>query len=154
MKKILLSFFIMITAVAAAQKNNPLSYPYYINGITEIGQNGEIYLKEIKTKGFSYTDYNQKGHENIANEKAAFIFEKITTTPAISLSSYPNLQYWRKAPSGDWITDAEGGSGTFNNKLEKDITIVMVLDCSTSLGDDFQKVKDYAISFMRKIFHG
>lgn len=140
----------MTSAVVFAQKNNPFSYPYYISGVTEIDVNneGEITLKDIKSKGFKYSHHRKGG---IRNEKASFVFEEITTTPSISISG-KRLQYWRQDKSGEWVTDAEGGNGTFNEKLEKDITFVMSIDCSASLGNDFQRVKNNALSFIDKIY--
>lgn len=150
MKKILFTFiFVMTSAVLFAQKNNPFSYPYYISGETEIDANndGFINIKNVNCKGFKYTRHRRSGTQ----ERPSFVFEEIKTDPPISITG-KRLQYWRQDKSGEWITDAEGGNGTFDDKLEKDITIVMTLDCSASLGSDFQRVKNSALSFLEKIY--
>lgn len=140
---------IVATVSFAQRHNNPFSYPYYISGVTEIDANdGDINLKNVKSKGFEYARFRRGV---IRNEKAGFVFDSIRTNPPISITN-KRLQYWRQDKSGEWITDAEGGNGTFNDNLEKDITIVMALDCSTSLGSDFQRVKNGAISFLETIF--
>lgn len=152
MKKILFSILLLLSsAVLFGQKKGPFSYPYYIKGVTEIDpNNGEITLNNIEVKGFTYSDFKKAGI-NLRSEKASFIFERIRTNPAISLTG-KTLQYWRQDRSGEWITDAEGGSGTFNDKLEKNITIVMALDCSSSMGSDFSRLQSGAISFLNRIY--
>lgn len=138
------------TAVNAQKKANPLSYPYYICGTTTIDpNNGTVTLRDISYKGFSCKKENFKtGIEH--NEKALFRFEEIQTNPSISLKG-KRLQYWRQDESGAWITDAEGGTGIAEDRLNKYITIMLVLDCSRSLGLDFDKVKKGAISFIEKL---
>ena len=150
MKKFsLIVIMLMTTIVLFGQKKGPFSYPYYIKGVTEINPNdGKINLTNIEVKGFDYSDFNKRGEWD---EKARFVFEKIRTNPPISLNG-KKLQYWRQDKSGEWITDAEGGSGTFSDKLEKDITIMMVLDCSASMGSDFIRLQTGAISFLDRIF--
>lgn len=138
------------TAVYAQKKTNPLSYPYYICGTTTIDPNdGTVTLRDISYKGFSCKKENFKvGIED--KEKALFRFEEITTNPSISLRG-KKLQYWRQDEFGEWITDAEGGTGIAEDRLNKYITIMLVLDCSKSLGTDFDKVKKGAISFIEKL---
>ena len=151
MKKLFYTILCLLTAAAAyAQNNNPLSYPYYISGTTAIDPNdGTVILSNISYKGFSCKEESVKyGVEK--NEKAVFTFEEITTNPKISLFGKP-LQYWRQDESGAWMTDAEGGNGIMNNSITKDITVILVLDCSSSLGDDFIKVKNGAIAFINKL---
>ena len=151
MKKFsLIVIMLMTTIVLFAQKKGPFSsYPYYIKGVTEINpSDGKINLTNIEVKGFDYSGFEKGGERD---EKASFVFEAIRTNPPISLNG-KKLQYWRQDKSGEWITDAEGGSGAFNVNLDKDITIMMALDCSASLGSDFIRLQNSAISFLDEIF--
>ena len=139
------------TAAYAQKKNNPLSYPYYIYGTAQINpENGTVMLKDISYKGFSCKEELWKTGVD-SKEKAMFKFEEIKTQPYTPLAG-KKLQYWRQDESGAWMTDEEGGNGIANAALEKDMTIMLVLDCSASLGEDFAKVKRGAISFIDKLY--
>lgn len=152
MKKtiLLIVCFLSSLALSAQSSQNPLTYPYYISGTTSIDPNdGTVILQNISYKGFSCKEESVKYGREI-NEKAVFTFEEITTHPKISLVG-KTLQYWRQDEFGAWMTDAEGGNGIMNNSITKDIAIVLVLDCSASLGDDFIKVKNGAMTFINKL---
>lgn len=137
-------------AVFAQSTANPLSYPYYISGTTSIDPNdGTVILSNISSRGFSFKEENVK-YSVEKNEKAVFTFEEITTSPKIQLAG-KTLQYWRQDESGTWMTDAEGGNGIVENRVTKDIMVFLVLDCSSSLGEDFIKVKNGAIGFVNKL---
>lgn len=134
----------------AQSSMNPMSYPYYIRGVTSIDpHDGTVMLKDISYKGVSCKQESIKfGFER--NEKAVFVFEEIKTNPEISLAG-KTLQYWRQDESGAWMTDAEGGNGVMDNTITKDINVMLVLDCSASLGQDFIKVKRGAVTFVNKL---
>lgn len=152
MKRIIYFCLLLVIPIStyAQNKKKPLDYPYYIKGRTEINpENGEISLKDISYKGFSCKKENVKIARQV-NERAIFKFEEITTDPKISLYG-KSLKYWRQDEDGNWITDAEGGNGIAEDRLEKYITVVLVLDCSKSLGDDFRKVRNGALSFIDKL---
>lgn len=150
MKKFFFTLVLLMSSAALfAQKNGPFSYPYYIKGQTTIDANdGHIELQIDETKGFSFS---RVVSGNQRNERASFTFEEIKTSPSISISG-KKLQYWRQNTFGEWIPDSESGSGTVNDKLEKDIAIMMVLDCSTSMGKDFSRLQQSANSFIKSLF--
>lgn len=152
MKRIIYFCLLLVVPIStyAQDRKNPLDYPYYIKGRTEINpENGEISLKDISYKGFSCKKENVKTARQV-DETAIFKFEEITTDPKISLYG-KQLRYWRQDEDGIWITDAEGGNGIAEDRLDKYITVVLVLDCSKSLGADFEKVQSGALSFIDKL---
>lgn len=155
MKRIILSalIFLGITGICAQKVVNPLNSPYYIKGTTQINPStGEVTLHNIETKGFSFKNSGDviKGTEQ--KEKAVFVFDQITATPEIDLID-KRLQLWRQDKYGNWMTDEESGNGITEQKLNKNITIMLVLDCSNSLGDDFVRVKSGAKSFIEKLVY-
>lgn len=56
---------------------------------------------------------------------------------------------WRE-DINDWKNDVEF---TMDYTLVQDLAVVMVLDASASLGNDFQKVKEYANNFILEVFN-
>ena len=150
---LLLTLTICCIAISAQKVVNPLNCPYYIKGTTEINPStGEVTLHNIETKGFSFKNSGEiiKGTEQ--KEKAVFVFDQITAEPEIDLID-KRLQLWRQDKYGNWMTDEESGNGITEQKLNKNITIMLVLDCSNSLGDDFVRVKAGAKSFIEKLIY-
>lgn len=56
--------------------------------------------------------------------------------------------YEWKEELNDWKVDVEF---TMNNTIVQDLAVMMVLDASASLGNDFQKVKEYANDFIIEV---
>lgn len=119
------------------------------------GRNSSI-LNNIEYKGFSSKDSlgrivrTLEGKRTI-DEKFQYKFERISTSPYINKEN-KKLQYWRQLDGGVWMSDAESGNGTSHTKLDKDAYFVLVLDASSSLGDDFRDVKDGAKFFIEEMY--
>ena len=154
MKQLVLLTLVLLSIGISAQKVvNPLNSPYYIKGTTEINPStGEVTLHNIETKGFSFRNSKDVIKSTEKNEKAVFVFDQITAEPEISLID-KRLQLWRQDRYGNWMTDEESGNGITEQRLNKNITIMLVLDCSNSLGDDFVRVKAGAKSFIEKLIY-
>ena len=154
MKQLVLLTLVLLSIGISAQKVvNPLNSPYYIKGTTEINPStGEVTLHNIETKGFSFRNSKDVIKSTEKNEKAVFVFDQITAEPEISLID-KRLQLWRQDKYGNWMTDEESGNGITEQRLNKNITIMLVLDCSNSLGDDFVRVKAGAKSFIEKLIY-
>lgn len=160
MKKIylcLIGIFIIGALNTFAQKtykgSNPLSYPYYIMGEQKITGRETSTLSNIKYKGFSSktpAGGTVKGHRT-NDEKFLYEFEKISTSPSINIDN-KELQYWRQLDGGIWMSDAESGNATSNTKLDKDACFLLVLDESSSLGDDFYTVKQGTKVFIEEMY--
>lgn len=163
MKKIylcLIGIFIIGALNTFAQKtykgSNPLSYPYYIMGEQKITGRETSTLSNIKYKGFDSRDSlgniirTLKGERTI-DEKIRYVFPRISTSPYIDLEN-KELQYWRQLDGGVWMSDAESGNGTSNTRLDKDACFLLVLDQSSSLGEDFNTVKQGANVFIEEMY--
>ncbi len=83
-----------------------------------------------------------------------FEFENLTHQNGnpISQSDINHLQLWKKQGSG-WQRDAEFEPGTSTEITEdkSSALIMLVLDCTTSLGDDFTKMKTGAKRFVETL---
>lgn len=83
-----------------------------------------------------------------------FEFENLTHQNGnpISQSDINRLQLWKKQGSG-WQRDAEFEPGTSTEIAEdkSSALIMLVLDCTTSLGDDFSKMKTGAKRFVETL---
>ena len=163
MKKIFLSLFLLLIAcmsvtVSAQNRSkkaqNPLDYPYYIYGEQQVVRRDAAVLNNVQFRGFSFPELKRgdsfKG-ERDDNEKILYIFNEISTDPVINLKG-KNLQYWRMIEDGVWMSDIEAGTGTADRRMDKDAYFVLVLDCSSSLGNDFELVKNAAESFVNELY--
>lgn len=156
-RKIYLSLILFLGAFSAFadsyKSNNPMSYPYYIMGEQKITGRNTSTLNNIQYKGFS-SQTPEGGTVNgkrTEDEKLKYEFNKISTTPHIDIEN-KELQYWRQLDGGVWMSDAESGNGTSNTRLDKDACFLLVLDQSSSLGDDFNSVKQGANVFIDEMY--
>ena len=156
-RKIYLALILFLGAFSAFadsyKSNNPMSYPYYIMGEQKITGRNTSTLNNIQYKGFS-SQTPEGGTVNgirTEDEKLKYEFNKISTTPHIDIEN-KELQYWRQLDGGVWMSDAESGNGTSNTRLDKDACFLLVLDQSSSLGQDFNTVKQGANVFIEEMY--
>ena len=137
----------------AQKEDNPLNYPYYIMGDQLVTGKSSSTLSNIQYKGFSSNISSggiTSGRRN-ENEKLVYIFNDITTNPKLSLDNKV-LLYWRYE-DGIWMPDSESGNATANKRMDKDACFLLVLDCSGSLGTDFEQVKISAKCFIDEMYN-
>ncbi len=92
------------------------------------------------------------GVKNESNNKYAYLFEGLQTTNG-ALIPTNKVQYWYKEGSV-WQKDSEfyfdpGTAGI--EKIKRSAAILLNLDCSSSLGDDFTSLQSTATSFVDKL---
>ncbi len=159
-RKIYLALILFLGAFSAFadsfKSNNPMSYPYYIMGEQKITGRSTSTLNNIEYKGFDSRDslgniIRTLGGKRTIDEKIRYVFPRISTSPYIDLEN-KELQYWRQLDGGVWMSDAESGNATSDKKLDKDACILLVLDQSSSLGDDFSSVKQGANVFIDEMY--
>ena len=82
-------------------------------------------------------------------------FENLTKTNGnlISNDDKRYLQLFYKTPSGIWQKDSEFKPDTFSNVIEEQSSalILLVLDCTTSLGSEFSSLKNAAKQFVETL---
>ena len=156
MKKIVVySIFLLCIIVGnlntyAQKEQNPLNYQYYILGNQKVTGKSSATLSNIEYKGFSSSVGNIISAQKTEDEKFEYQFNNITTNPKINLDK--KLLYWRQEEDGVWVYDSEAGNGIANRRLDKDACFVLVLDCSSSIGDQFFHVQNSAIEFIEKMY--
>lgn len=131
-----------------ADANHVTDSKYYIEGIYR--RNGdERTLENVVYKGISSSSGTIiTGERNSTDKKIAFTFNDIIEC---GFDSQDIMQY-TYLPSGKWQKDSEfGQKGDIEPIVDKKSAVVMlVLDCTTSLGsDDFRRMKNAATDFIK-----
>ena len=154
-KNLLLTAAIVFFACLSYAQNSSQAEKasHYIEGDYSVSViNGEfVYkLQNITSKGIEFTPEDVKIGQEI-NEFEVFYFDHATTT-------YPGgfaggLKFWKWDDTNNkWQIDSETKDGELGSSQNKVMTIMLVLDCSTSLGDKFEELKDYAERFITTIY--
>lgn len=157
----LLACMILCGLTANAQdgvKNNPDEAEYFIKGKFNIQKNAqgevEYTLTNVSTKGitFDMKDVFEGALKDKSKEQILFEFENAKTDYNGGFENRDNrLQYWRKV-SGIWQPDTETDQGGKDTTINSYFNIMLVLDCSNSLGSDFNSVKRSAEQFIEKLY--
>ena len=142
-----------ISVFAQTEPSDPLSCPYYIYGVQEVtGRNSSV-LRDVQYKGFrtNIPDGGTVLGIRTESEKLMYEFSRIKTTPYIDITG-KTLRYWRKLENGEWVTDKESGNGTVSHRSNQDACFLLIVDCSSSLGDSFNQVKQAAKDFISDLY--
>lgn len=142
----------LILAVPAfAQENSN----YYIEGNISIAQerNGRSvwYLTNINSKGIDFEHKDTiKAYET--NDGVKFDFEHVTTTHPKGFGCGLKFYRWQNSYNR-WQIDSEVRAAEETFSQEKQMTVMLVLDCSGSIGaNDFEKLKASAKQFVDTIY--
>ena len=131
----------------------------YIEATFRKTDNGRS-LEKISYEGFA------KGEATILHKDKVgayyrFVFEDMKyddgKAPAWNEYELRNiLQLWRTNSSGGWYTDSEFDPAS-SSELEEEKSsalIMLVLDCTTSLGSDFSRMQEIAKDFVETLVNG
>ena len=87
-----------------------------------------------------------------------FLFQNLTYLDGnpISQSDLNNIKLWKQTSTGAWDKETEfnPASSTTVTEEKNSALIVLVLDCTTSLGADFARMKESAKQFVRTLANG
>lgn len=130
---------------------------YFIKGDLSIqkGANGEpeYTLTNVSTKGIDIKMQDTFEGEVTGNEDVVFSFEDAST-------DYPGgfknnvLQYWRFDDYEKiWQPESEVRQGSLENTTNKYMNIMLVVDCSSSLGSDFNIVRNNTLYFVEQLYN-
>ena len=142
--------------MAQSNRTNPDVANYYIKGNLSIekGADGKtVYkLSQIDNLGIYFEDpHATRIGEETSLEDVLFQFSRAST-------DYPGgintpLDFWRYDNSiNEWQPDVETRQGTAGVETKKSMLVMLVLDCSSSLGTDFNLVQGAANSFIRSLY--
>ena len=154
-KKLLLIVALLVLSLSTYSQNSSQAEKakYYIEGdysVNLVNGQFEYKLENIVSKGitFEYEEY-KIGEER--DEFEVFYFDHANT-------DYPGgfdggLKFWKWDKNNNkWQIDSETIDGELQASKNKVMTIMLVLDCSTSLGDKFDDLKNYAERFIDIIY--
>ncbi|MDO5314562.1 MAG: VWA domain-containing protein [bacterium] len=157
-KRLLLTAICVLSmAVAMAQNNrtNPDVADYFIKGYLSIerGSDGKpVYkLSDIQKRGISFDDPGamMKGEETL-DEDVMFEFTHYTTDYIGGITT--PLDFWRYDETiHEWQPDVETRQGNASLQKKKSMVLMLVLDCSSSLQNDFSFVQEAAKSFIKSM---
>ena len=156
-KRLLLIAICALSVMMAMAQNrtNPDAADYFIKGYLSIerGPDGKpVYkLSNIQKQGINFDDPGSvmRGYET-PDEDVLFQFSHYTT-------DYPGgigtpLDFWRYDESiNEWQPDVETRQGSAGVQEKKSMVLMLVLDCSSSLSNDFSVVQQAAKEFIKSL---
>ncbi len=155
MKHKLTLMAVLLTALTlpAVAQNRPRTDPdhakYSITGIMKV-ENGSRYLVGAVGKQIDFTYIPQRLAWPTAMADLVVRFDSVTTHPYHPLTK---LDFWRYDEEiGEWIYDSEVRQGEQQMESTMKTNIMLVVDNSKSLGDDFKKVQDAAVEFVGQLY--
>lgn len=113
--------------------------------------NNVIYKGLTSTSGSSVTGIVDP--DNDLNIIFTFNDCRDTSGNILAINSKSAIDQWTKTGSGIWQHNEEmNKEGDINiDEIKTSATIMFLIDCSSSLGDDFSKVKEIAKGFIRRL---
>lgn len=142
------ALLLSLTAFSQADKAK-----FYIEGqlATPTKSNQPWKLYNIRSQGISFTDSDTLyGHDT--DKGVLLVFDHAATTHPQGFACGLKFYRWQNG-SGRWQIDSEVENAEAAYTQQKVMSIMLVLDCSSSIGDaDFVKLKKAAKQFVDVIF--
>ena len=139
----------------AQNRTNPDVADYFIKGYLSIerGNDGKpVYkLSDIQKRGISFDDPGvMMMGEETPHEDVMFQFTHYTTDYVGGITT--PLDFWRYDESiHEWQPDVETRQGNAGVQEKKSMVLMLVLDCSSSLQNDFSFVQEAAKTFIKSM---
>ena len=132
---------------------------YYIEGdysITKDSRGQFVYqLTNITSKGIYFTPKEVIYGKVEKDESISFTFDKATTDCPEGFEG--GLKFWKWQYNGkdySWQRDSEVKDAQQNFETDKVMVVMLVLDCSNSLGEaNFEKLKNSATKFINILYN-
>ena len=130
---------------------------YFIKGDLSIqkGADGkpEYTLTNVQTKGIDFKMQDTFKGKVTDKEDVVFSFEDASTDYPGSFKNNV-LQYWRFDDYEKiWQPESEVRQGSLENTTNKYMNIMLVVDCSSSLGSDFNIVRNNTLYFVEQLYN-
>ena len=155
----LLSSAILFAQGADDWRIHPNNAKYYIKGIFDVtsGTNPSYTLTNVETQGVTLNDPRTTyyGSYQDSHDDVMFTFNDVETTCP---TKYDYISYWvYDEEINEWQPDVEIRSADRGMENRKIMTVMLVLDCSSSLENEFvhdlQYVKEGALTFLRTMYN-
>lgn len=146
----------VVMAMAQNNRTNPDVADYFIKGYLSIerGNDGKpVYkLSEIDNQGIYFDDPRvTRFGEETPEEDVLFKFSHASTNYSGGINT--PLDFWRYDNDiHEWQPDGETRQGTAGVEEKKSMAVMLVLDCSSSIGDDFVVVQEAAKAFIQSLY--
>ena len=158
-KRLLLTTICVLSVMMAMAQNNrtnPDVADYFIKGYLSIERGNEgkpVYkLSEIDNQGIYFEDPRvTRFGEETPDEDVLFKFSHASTNYSGGINT--PLDFWRYDNDiHEWQPDGETRQGTAGVEEKKSMAVMLVLDCSSSIGDDFAVVQEAAKAFIQSLY--
>lgn len=117
-----------------------------------VNNNVQYELTNVVATGLQINQQNVYVGSQPDGKEVMFTFDHIVADDP-QFPGFDNIAYWYYDPDiADWQPDIEIRKGERSNELQKDITIVLIIDCSNSLKNDFLIVKNATLHFLHQMY--
>lgn len=134
---------------------SPTNSNLYISATYEKTSNSRV-LKNITYHGFKNNVSSNESFEKDADGFFVFKFADLrysSNDQAVSSSDLNRVRLWHKPTDGDWTHESEfiPGQSTSSEVDKNSALIMLVLDCTDSMGDNFIDMKNHAKDFVNTL---
>ena len=146
---VLLTALTLPTVAQNRPRTDPDHAKYSITGTMKV-ENSNRYLVGAVGRQIDFTYYNRRLARPTEMADLVVRFDSVTTNPFHPITK---LDFWRYDEEiGEWIYDSEVRQGEQQMESTMKTNIMLVVDNSKSLGEDFKKVQDAAIEFVGQLY--
>ena len=133
---------------------SPSSSNLYITATYEKTSNSRV-LRNITYHGFKNNVSRNESFDKDAYDFFVFKFANLrySNDEAVTSSDLSRVRLWHKPSDGDWTPESEfHPDQSTNEEVDKNSALIMlVLDCTDSMGDDFNDMKTHAKNFVNTL---
>lgn len=119
-------------------------------------ENGQGKLSNVNYCGLQSTSGSVVMSDRLDGACYWYTFAELKTPEGIPVTNTSNMKLWRYISStAEWQSESEFAPSSYSDvQVErKSAIVILVLDCTTSLGSDFGMMKDAAGEFVRMLNH-
>ncbi len=155
----ILAMALMVPAWAQRDKStlkNPDEATYSIKGTMQVN-NGKRYLNDATGNKIVFESVPSRLAKPTQMADLVVRFDNVETVPPGLMKGSDGkprmLDFWRYDEEvGEWVYDSEVRQGENQMESTMKTNIMLVVDNSKSLGDDFKKVQDAALEFVGRLY--
>ncbi len=150
----LIMFSVTMWADDRLNRVNPNEASYKIEGDFSyriVDNKVQYELTNVKPKGIQIKPQDVYLGFQIDGKEVMFTFDSIVTPD--NFPGFDNISYWYYDPDiSDWQPDIEIRKGENTVDDRRDITMMLIIDCSNSLKSDFAMVKNATSRFLKQMY--